>query len=171
MIVKKNDHILMKTVIIAIWEGKRVKIVMPRKRKKREIWKGREGCWWWWWWWASVIWENKEEKEIKSVQVTANVKLLMESGMLCTIDREIFHSFMKNTWIGDSSTLHHIMNDNMGSLKSPKFMSQFKEAWAVCLPSEKGKLCINVWQVYGTEWVHTQWLIKFCPKADANPFP
>ena len=28
-----------------------------------------------------------------------NVKMPMEAGMLCTIDGETFHLFMKNTWI------------------------------------------------------------------------
>ena len=33
---------------------------------------------------------------------------------------------------------------------------------------KKGKLCINILQVNGTEWVHTLWPMKFCPKAVAN---
>ena len=33
---------------------------------------------------------------------------------------------------------------------------------------KKGKLCVMVCQVNGTEWVHTLWPVKFCSKAGAN---
>ena len=36
--------------------------------------------------------------------------------------------------------------------------------------TRKGKLHVNVWQVYVTEWVCTLWSVKFCPKAWANLF-
>ena len=34
--------------------------------------------------------------------------------MLCTINGETFHSFMKNIWIGDSGAYCHIANDDTG---------------------------------------------------------
>ena len=37
--------------------------------------------------------------------------------------------------------------------------------------TKKEKLCVSVWQVDGTEWVYTQWHMKFCPKASANLLP
>ena len=35
---------------------------------------------------------------------------------------------------------------------------------------EKGKLCINVGQVGGTEWDYSLLPVKCCPKAGANLF-
>ena len=36
--------------------------------------------------------------------------------------------------------------------------------------TKKGMLHVNIQQVDGTEWVHTLWPVKFCPKAGANLF-
>ena len=41
-----------------------------------------------------------------------NVKMPMETGKLCTIDRETLHLFKKNIWIGDSGASCHTTNDN-----------------------------------------------------------
>ena len=38
------------------------------------------------------------------------------------------------------------------------------------LATKKGKLHISVYQVDGTEWVHTLWPMKFFPKEGANMF-
>ena len=35
---------------------------------------------------------------------------------------------------------------------------------------KKGKLCVNVHQVDGSDQVHTLWPMRFCPKAGANLF-
>ena len=38
------------------------------------------------------------------------------------------------------------------------------------LVTKKGKLHINIHQVDNTEWVHTLWPMKFCPKAGVSLF-
>ena len=49
-----------------------------------------------------LMMEIKEEKETKKkVQFTDNVEKPMESVVLCTINRETFHSFTKNMPIGN----------------------------------------------------------------------
>ena len=37
-----------------------------------------------------------------------------KTGMLYTIDRDAFHSFMKNTWIGNLGVSCHITNHDTG---------------------------------------------------------
>ena len=43
-----------------------------------------------------------------------NIKKPTEAGMLCMIDCDMFHSFMKNTWVGDLGALSHITNNDTG---------------------------------------------------------
>ena len=38
------------------------------------------------------------------------------------------------------------------------------------LATNKGKLCISVHQLNGTEWIHIVWPMKFCSKVGANLF-
>ena len=56
--------------------------------------------------------ENRKRKN--KVRFTENVKQPMEACILCTIDGEMFHSFTKNTWIGNSGASCHITNDDTG---------------------------------------------------------
>ena len=46
----------------------------------------------------------------KKVWLVENIKFPTEAGTMCMIHGEMFHMFMKNTWIGDSGTQYHIMN-------------------------------------------------------------
>ena len=93
-----------------------------------------------------------------------------EARMMHNIDRDTFFSFTKNMWIGDSSILCHIMNDNTSLFNISTSISQFKEDPILCLLQKKAKLCVNIQQVDGTEQIHTLWPVKICPKADANLF-
>ena len=77
--------------------------------------------------------------------------------------------FMKNTWIGDFSALYHIMNDNISQFNID-INKLIQGSSMLMSATKKGKLCINVWQVDRTEWVHILWTMKFCPKAGANLF-
>ena len=60
--------------------------------------------------------DSKKGKDVekKKIQFMDNVKLPSEAGMMCSIDSNTFHSFMKNTWIGDSGASCHITNDESG---------------------------------------------------------
>ena len=44
-------------------------------------------------------------------------------------------------------------------------ISQSKVAPVLCLLKKRGKLHVNVQQIDATEWLHTLWPMKFCPKA------
>ena len=74
----------------------------------------------------------------------------------------------KNMWIGDShASTSWIMRPVY--LMSSTSISGFKKAWGTCQLQKKQA---SHWplQVDGTGWVHTLWLMKFCPKAGANLF-
>ena len=99
-----------------------------------------------------------------------NVKMPMEAGMLCTIDGETFHLFMKNTWIWDSDTSCQITNNDT-SLFDITTIKELVQGSLDSLPAiKKGKFCFKAHQVDGTEWVHTLLPMKFCPEAGANLF-
>ena len=93
-----------------------------------------------------------------------------EAGMLCTMNGDTFYSFTKNAGSGDSGALHQITNDNT-CLFDIININKLIEGSSRNMPAtQKGKLCINIQQVDGTEWVHTIWPVKFCPRAGANLF-
>ena len=114
---------------------------------------------------CSLTTENKKENAKKKVWFVEDVKQPSEVGMMCTIGGDALYSFMRNTWIGDSSASCHITNDNTTCMMSPTSMSCFKESLM-----KKGKLHVKVCQVNRTQLVHTLWPMKFCPKAGANMF-
>ena len=90
--------------------------------------------------------------------------------MMCTTNEDIFFSFTKNTWIGDSGVSCHIMNDDMGLFDVIDINESIQGSSGVMPAMKKGKLRVTIWQVDGTEQVHTLWPMKFCPKAGANLF-
>ena len=62
------------------------------------------------------------------------------------------------------------MNNNAGLCDDININKAIQRSSGNMLAIKKGKLCINIQQVDGTEWVHTLWPEKFCPKAGANQF-
>ena len=105
------------------------------------------------------------KKVNKKVQFVENVKMSTEAGKLCTIDGDTFYLFTKSTWIGDSGALCHIMNDDVGLFNVIKINKLIQGSYRNMPAMMKGKLCINIRQVNGTEWAHTLWPVKFCAKG------
>ena len=97
-----------------------------------------------------------------------NVKQPSNAGM-CVIDSDTF-SFTKNTWIGDSGASLHITNTDTGLYDVTDIDESIQGSSGIMTAMNKGKLRVKVYQVNGTEWVHTLWLMKFSPKAGANLF-
>ena len=93
-----------------------------------------------------------------------------KAGMMCTIDGDTFFSFTKNTWIRDSGASCHITNDNTGLYDITDIDKSIQGSSSIIPATKKGKLQVNVCQIYGTEQVHTLWPMKFCPKSGANIF-
>ena len=87
-----------------------------------------------------------------------------QKGVLCTIDWKTFHTFT----IGDSSMLCLVTKKYTGNFDITKINKSVQGHSGSMPATKKRKLCINVCQVDSTEWVHTQWPMKFCPKAGAN---
>ena len=50
-----------------------------------------------------------DDDELVLCSFMEDVMMPTQAALLCTIDGDTFHSFAKNTWIGDSC---HNMNDN-----------------------------------------------------------
>ena len=90
--------------------------------------------------------------------------------MMCTIDDDTFFSFTKNTWIGDSGVSCHITNNNTGLYDITNIDESIQGSSGIMPATKMGKLQVKVLQVNGTEWIHTIWPVKFCPKAGANLF-
>ena len=83
---------------------------------------------------------QKENEAKKKEWLVENVKKHTEAGLLCTVDRETFHMFTKNTWIGDLDASCHIANDDMAFMMSLRSMSWYKEVWAICLLQKRQAL-------------------------------
>ena len=98
-----------------------------------------------------------------------NIKKPMEAGMLCTINDETFHLFIKNTWIGSLGDLCYMITMKQAFMTSSKSMSWYNKVQAICL-LKKGQLCMKVCQVDGSKRLHVLWLIKLCAKAGANHY-
>ena len=80
----------------------------------------------------------------------------METGMMYTINGDTFFC----SWRTHASC--HIMNNNNSLFDVININDLIQGSSRNMLAVKKGKLCINVWQVDGTEWVHIQWHMKFC---------
>ena len=94
----------------------------------------------------------------------------IEASMLCTMGRETFQMFTKNTWIGDSLISCHITNNDTHLFNITVINESVQGSLGSMPAIRKRKFCIKVHQVDDTEWVHTLWPMKFCPKAGANLF-
>ena len=99
-----------------------------------------------------------------------DVKQPSEACMMCTISGDTFFSFTKSMWIGDSSSLCHIMNNDTSLFNVININKLIQGSSSIMPVTKEGKLHVNIWQVNRTEWVHTIWPIKFCPKGGANLF-
>ena len=90
--------------------------------------------------------------------------------MMCTMDGDTFFLFTKNTWIGDSGASCQIMNNNTNPFDIINIIKLIQGSSRNMPAAKKGKHHVNIQQVEGTEWVHTLWPMKFCPKAGVNLF-
>ena len=90
--------------------------------------------------------------------------------MMCTINGNMFFSFTKNTWIGDSGASCHITNNDNGMYDIIDIHKLIQGSSSIMSAMKKGKLRVMVRQVYGEEQVHTLWPVKFYPSAGVNLF-
>ena len=89
---------------------------------------------------------------------------------MCTIDGTSYHSFTKNTWIGDSGASCHITNDEKYLFAVIKIHESIQGSSSTMPTTKKGKLRVNLLQVNGLEQVHTLWPVRFCPSMGVNLF-
>ena len=90
--------------------------------------------------------------------------------MLCTINGDMFYLFTKNTWIEDYVASCHIMNNDIGLFDIINIDKLIQGSSGNMPVTKKGKLCVNVRQVDGTEGVHTLLPMNFFPKVGTNLF-
>ena len=64
--------------------------------------------------------------------------------MMCTIDGISFHSFTKNTWIGDSGASCHITNDEKGMFNVIEIQESIQGSSGTMPATKKGKLGVTV---------------------------
>ena len=114
--------------------------------------------------------DSRKENVNKKVWFTEDVKKPMEADMMYTIDENTCFLFTKNTWIEDSGASCHITNNSTSLFDIIDINESLQGSSRNMLAMKKGKLCINVWQVDGTDWVYTLWSVKLCPKVGANLF-
>ena len=89
--------------------------------------------------------------------------LIHEIGMMCTIHGESFFNFTKGA-------LWHNTNDDAGMYDITMIDEPVKGKSRRIKVTKKGKLCLNVRQVDGSEIGYTLWPVKYCKKAWANLF-
>ena len=78
--------------------------------------------------------------------------------------------YTDNMCIQDFGASCHITNNNTGLFEVTKIHKSIQSSSGNMTATKKGKLCVNICQVDDTEWIHTLWLVKYCPKAGANLF-
>ena len=105
---------------------------------------------------------------MKKVSFMEDLKQPLDAGMMCAIDGRTLFLFTKNTWIRDLGASCHITNDNTNNVIN--IDESIQDSSSIMPATKKGKLPVKLHQVNRTEQVHTLWLMKFCPKADANLF-
>ena len=93
---------------------------------------------------CSLTMEIKKENVKKKVRFMKDVKQPSEAGMMCTIERDTFYLFTKNTSIGGSSALCHITNDNTGLFDVIDINELIQGSFTIMPTTKKGKLCINI---------------------------
>ena len=76
-----------------------------------------------------------------------NVKMPTETGVLCAIKGKVLTTLMKNTWIGDSSTLCCITNDDTGIFDVTIINKSVEGSLGSIPATNKGKLCVHIHQV------------------------
>ena len=69
-----------------------------------------------------------------------NVKNPTEAGILCMIDKETFHSSMKNTWISNLGALCDITNYDTSLYDVTKINQLIQESSGHMTATKKGKL-------------------------------
>ena len=114
--------------------------------------------------------DNKRENVNKKVGFAEDVRKSEEAGMMCTVNGVALFLLTNNTWIRDSGASCNITNDNTSLFDIIDINQLIQGNSGNMSVMKKGKLCVNVQQVDGTEWVHTIWPVKICPKADENLF-
>ena len=67
----------------------------------------------------------------------------MEAGVLCMIDGETFHLFMKNTWIGNLGASCHITNDETGLYDVTEINKLVEGSWEIFLLPKKGRFTLK----------------------------
>ena len=72
------------------------------------------------------------------------MKKTREVGMLCTIGRETFHSFTKNTWISVFGTLCHITNKDTGLYNLTKINKMVEGSSSTMSTTKKENLYVKV---------------------------
>ena len=82
----------------------------------------------------------KKENKKKKVRFAEDVKRPSEAGMMCTINGDIFFSFMKNTWIRDSGASCHITNNDTGLYDITNIDKSIQGRSGIMPAMKKGKL-------------------------------
>ena len=108
---------------------------------------------------------NKKEKEKKKVLFNA-YRCWNVVQYWCRLFLLLHQNYMD----GKSGASCQITNNNTSLIDVTKIYKSIQGSSGSMLITKKGKLHVNVHQVDSTEWIHTLWLIKFCPEAVANLF-
>ena len=114
--------------------------------------------------------ENKKESVKENVWFTEDVKQSSKTGTMCTINGDMFCSFTKITWIGDSGASCHVTNNDTGMYDIIDINELTQASSGIMPTTKKSKLCVKVQQVDENEQIHTLWPMKCCSKAGANLF-
>ena len=128
---------------------------------------------------CTIIIEETEEEKMK-VHFTNDIGMKTQhenllplnqgDGMVCTIDAETFHAFMKNTLIWDCGTTCHITNNYTGFCDVTKVNELVQgSSWSMSA-MKKGKCWLKVRQVDEIKKVYVPSLMKYCARAGTNWF-
>ena len=69
--------------------------------------------------------------------------------MFCIVDGEMYLSFIEHTWIGDTSSSCHIINQSTCMFYDESINESVQDSFGGVQATKKGMLCCNLIQVDG----------------------
>ena len=113
---------------------------------------------------------NDSEQCKRKVKFKEIPEVIPDIGQLCTIDGHQYHTFNKNSWIGDTGASCFITYDDTNMYDVTKINEKIVGISGNVTATKMGKILGHVKQVDGTESIVEMYPVKYCPRATKKLF-
>ncbi len=110
------------------------------------------------------------EQSKKKVKFKETPEVIPDVGQLCTIDGHQYHTFNKNSWIGDTDASCFIAYNDTTMYDVTKINEQIVGISGKVTATKMEKILGCVKQVDGTESIIEMYPVKYCPRATEKLF-